>query len=46
MAPRKKTEEKASANEAADMVLQYLRMFLTLSTPRSRNALSDPWIPR
>ncbi|KAL5121036.1 hypothetical protein ACEQ8H_000885 [Pleosporales sp. CAS-2024a] len=25
MAPRKKTEEKASANEAADMVLHYLR---------------------
>lgn len=25
MAPRKKTEEKASANEATDMVLQYLR---------------------
>ncbi|EOA89833.1 hypothetical protein ACJQWK_02461 [Exserohilum turcicum] len=25
MAPRKKTEEKASASEAADMVLQYLR---------------------
>jgi len=25
MAPRKKTEEKASANEAADMVLLYLR---------------------
>ncbi|KAG9380574.1 Tat binding protein 1-interacting [Pyrenophora tritici-repentis] len=24
MAPRKKTEEKATANEAADMVLQYL----------------------
>lgn len=25
MAPRKKTEEKATANEAADMVLHYLR---------------------
>jgi hypothetical protein len=30
MAPRKKTEEKASANEAADMVLHYLRKSLTL----------------
>jgi DNA recombination-dependent growth factor C len=29
MAPRKKTEEKASANEAADMVLHYLRKSLT-----------------
>jgi hypothetical protein len=28
MAPRKKTEEKASANEAADMVLHYLRQSL------------------
>jgi hypothetical protein len=30
MAPRKKIEEKASANEAADMVLHYLRMPLTI----------------
>jgi hypothetical protein len=30
MAPRKKTEEKASANEAADMVLHYLRKSLTV----------------
>lgn len=29
MAPRKKTEEKASANEASDMVLHYLRKSLT-----------------
>lgn len=29
MAPRKKTEEKATANEAADMVLHYLRESLT-----------------
>jgi 26S proteasome regulatory subunit (ATPase 3-interacting protein) len=39
MAPRKKTEEKASANEAADMVLHYLRMFLTSYTTIDRNAL-------
>jgi len=29
MAPRKKTEEKATANEAADLVLEYLRESLT-----------------
>lgn len=31
MAPRKRMEEKASANEAADMVLHYLRTSLTPS---------------
>jgi hypothetical protein len=30
MAPRKKTEEKATANEASDLVLEYLRGPLTL----------------
>jgi 26S proteasome regulatory subunit (ATPase 3-interacting protein) len=34
MAPRKKTEEKASANEAADMVLHYLRKSLTSTCQR------------
>jgi hypothetical protein len=29
MAPKKKTEEKATANEAADMVLHYLRKSCT-----------------
>lgn len=37
MAPRKKTEEKASANEAADMVLHYLRKSLTSDASRKRD---------
>jgi 26S proteasome regulatory subunit (ATPase 3-interacting protein) len=41
MAPRKKTEEKAAANEAADMVLHYLRVFLTSYTTIEGNVLID-----
>jgi hypothetical protein len=33
MAPRKKTEEKASANEVTDMVMHYLRMSLAVHIP-------------
>jgi hypothetical protein len=33
MAPRKKTEEKASANEATDMVMHYLRKSLAVHIP-------------
>jgi len=42
MAPRKKTEEKASANEAADMVLHYLRKSLTLDALRTRDRFRYP----
>jgi hypothetical protein len=37
MAPRKEKVEKVSANEAADTILNYLRMMATLWLPEGAN---------